>query len=414
MDEALRTREQAARAAPDDVAAGRALVRALDRTGDVERAWFERCRLARVGDDESARELGARPRGLRAVSETSRIESDRPLIPVGFDAHTIVVRRGHGLLGLCARDLSTRWQVDTWDGSGVSLAEGRLGPFVVHITGRDGLAMHACATGAEVARVHVPLEDDDLMGGFTPYLNTLQVGRSRALAWVEPTQLSGMAPTDERARHGPEVVLIDCAGGLRVLARRARARDVRGLAGDLVLCATDAGETDAFDGLDGPALWRANGHWQTSDAAGAVLRVGHLVHEVDAANGRTRWSVPAFSTWDVSLAPEHALVLDRPQGAGVCLRVLRRADGVTLWELTPPADRYADAVTVASDVVTIVLHPSRDRGPSTLVALDLPTGERLFERTLEEAGHVDLLPVEGGLVVGLRTLRRTAVLELLT
>lgn len=417
MDEALRSHEQAARAAPDDVAAGRALVRALDRTGDAARAWFERCRLARAGDDESAHELDARPRGLRAVGDVRRLEGELPLIPVGFDAHTVVVRRGGGgsggLLGLDLLDLSTRWRADTWADPGFHREVVALGPFVIHVTGPDGLASVACASGASVARVQVPLEEPNDAGGFTPHLGEVMGARDRTLAWVEPTALSGLAPTDERARHGPEVVLIDWSAGGQVIARRARARDVRGLAGDLVLCATDAGETEALDGLDDPPVWRANGHWQTSDAVGAVLRVGHLVHEVEASTGRTRWSVPAFSTRQVVLGPEQALVLDRPQGSGVSVRALRRADGATLWELAPPADRFVGAVTLAADVVTLALQPVQGRGAPSVLALDLATGERLFERALEEDGFVELLAVERGLLVGLRTLRRSAVLEVL-
>lgn len=159
-DERLRSLDRAARATPQDAAAGKALARAYEQAGDRRAAWFEFARVARLGEAEARTTLDTwAPRAHPAQVVTRRpglpekvrrrevelvgevLASD----PVASDTRLVLPMRTH-LLAADPVDLSARWKADA-QGWPVALR----GDDVVHANGST-LVVRDGETGEELGQ----------------------------------------------------------------------------------------------------------------------------------------------------------------------------------------------------------------------------------------------------------------------
>ncbi len=398
MDELLRRLGRGAR--PDDLAAGHAHVRALERAGDATGAWLTRCRLARESAPGAWEALEPGPgAALRAAPRVTAELLLRERVELAPTGSSLVALRGYGVLD--GQDLAPRW---------------RLTPRAsVACSGPRSIEATSSAVRVRDLRDGTLLGEGPLPPGETPTIQSLLAAGDRALvAWRDfrPGGEWRLLVVDLGVRPGR--VLVDrpmdslwcpdtVVGGLVLFDDQRAARSVT-----------------ACD-LAGAERWSVEGALLAADGRGAVLDLddrreegppGKAVREVDLETGGVRWTAPELGPGATLLGREVVLRLGPPRAShGVLAVGLRRSDGAVAWE-RPLTELRAVLLGqhVADGVGYVAMGEPRD-APSArprLLALDLATGALLFEREVAtppgweaERWHrrVQLQPVGDALVV---------------
>lgn len=391
MDDRLRQLERAARANPDDVAAGRALVRALDQAGDAVGAWQARCRLARAGDDVTLAELRRLPAGALSAGQPIERTYEGEL-RLHADARTVLVD-GARLEALDAATLEPRWSVE--GGQDVAAL---AGPFVAHAPrGERTLVLRDARDGAEVARVGVP-------GGAATAVTTLD----GLIVAFEQDLRGGVAVVDLGERPGTLLAVrhdVPPFGATRHAARGLR------------LVRVHASIADAFEARDvdtDATVWETRHEVLHASEHGVVVETRvrlRRIAELDPVSGALRWSAPVDgprAPLNVLVTPELVVVCAQVPpfagaASGLTVAAHEREDGARRW--TRGDDLPASlllAQTVADGLVAFVRAPVGGPGAEArLEVLDALTGETRWSHPLDRRVELTatLCAVDHGLVV---------------
>jgi outer membrane protein assembly factor BamB len=194
----------------------------------------------------------------------------------------------------------------------------------------------------------------------------------------------------------------------------------------------------AFDQASGEVVWRS-GDFNVSQASPILIDVngepqlvvlgGMDVNGLDPDTGRLLWSHPHDTTGDMNISTPlwtdgNLLFLSSAYDGGSRMIRLRRADDVTrpeeLWFTNQLRLHIGNAVRIGD----IVIGSSGDFGPSFITALDVSTGERLWQdrsfarsRFLHADGKLVVLDEDGVLGLarasrdGLQVLARAPILS---
>lgn len=411
MDDRLRALERAARSNPGDREAAWAFVRALEQSGDARRAWTERCRLARAGDDLAWRELSPAARGARTLEVCATRTLTRGHGEAWNDGTSVFLLDGKTLHTFDARTLEP-----SWSAASRGTDPGAVwGPYVVHV-GSDTatLVVRDRADGAQVAVIQFPSRSD--------------------LNRVLSTPGHVVAVWDREDDDRPdELFVMDVpdgapgAGGVREwpfdhgVIPPITARDV------LLQCSPRP-STTVRDLASTQVRWEHEGTPVHADAWSAVLvvrldRSSRRFVCVDLVTGRLRWEhlVEGATAVSHDLGPD-LFVVAKGLTSPTCetreqleVDALDRETGQVRWSSKELVGAHVIAgVAVAQGVVYLAYgapwveaDPSRGLGDLTILCLAATTGERIDACPVE--GHPErpilratLSPLDGAVLVTLR------------
>lgn len=376
MDERLRNLERAARAEPSDRAKAWTFVHALDQANDQQRAWQERCLLARAGDERAWLELdGPVVNGVREIGRVGVRDLDESLRLIGANSRSILVAGPDGLYGLDANTLETLWshpEHADWLLSGSRVFGG--GTELVVLDATTGAALHRGPlpdAGAGVWWPRAQSADRLLLVCQLEDGPSLVVDTGLHLGDVVAHLPNARAGMSTHAAHGL---------GLRHLNRWST--------------------LEAFDLETGSLRWRWDGALLDADARGALVRgrrlrgvgprlldvrtgavlveaatearMGRLTQDLlillndglhfalERTTGQVRWTVPRPSD-PIWLECAHD-VLYMANGTGrpetrdgtTFVRAMDLADGATRWEY-PVVRRPRSVKLVAIDRAVVAL-----------------------------------------------------------
>jgi hypothetical protein len=320
-DERLRSLDRAARATPQDAAAGKALARAYQQAGDRRAAWFEFARVARLGDAEARTTLDTwAPRAHPAQVVTRRpglpekvrrrevelvgevLEGD----PVASDTRLVLPMRTH-LLAVDPLDLTVHWKVDAqaWP---VALR----GDDVVHASGST-LVVRDGETGEALGQTPLAGRIVDVI-----------VWGDRALVVHEAPGIRRVSVLDVGAALGRVLWSREWPANALELVRAARHRVVLVTRDRVEVVELESGKTTCARALMTQQP-RSNRYERVcvADARGVLLEeitpdlaggpASVRVSELDLGRLQPRWSVE-----------QHASVLTPALGDGVALLAIRR------------------------------------------------------------------------------------------
>lgn len=390
-DESLRALERASRARPDDVAAGWAYARALERAGERRALFAELCRLDRLGDAAASAAIDAWHApgpGLRAPRVHPAAFRDLALAATGTLEDVERTRGGR---------LALRFD----DGSLVVVDPGESVPVsrehdVVHLGRRGDDLLHVMASRAVTRDGDVGRVINDLALE-TPVTRAVARGDRVLVAAESGTLASIDLASDQNAWSHP--------GWQQPLAAAGPTSLWGDTSMELRLFARDLGDGHELWTRNLGSLLATNPLWWRLDRDGLVVQeavsetpvldVGRgeagwsaRWTELDPRTGEARWSVegePAFA----ALLTSSALVLFGPTS----VTALARHDGSTRWT-TKGVE--AQCVGAAEDVVYVVEvavseetswgsldADGRDVRKLTLSALELTTGAARFRHAVE-------------------------------
>lgn len=391
MDDRLRQLERAARADPDDLAAGRALVRALDQAGDAVGAWQARCRLARAGDEGAWVELAPLPGGAREAGQPVE-RSLEGRVAVDADARTVLVA-GSSLAALDPATLEPRWSVE-----GQQAVAALLGPFALHVPAASTtLVLRDALGGDEVARTALPAP-----AAF------VDATRDRVIVICEHSIGATTVVIDLGDQPGaPLAVRPD------VLPFRA----ARGAGRGLRLVREHGGIADIVEARDADTdavRWRTRDWLLHGSDLGFLVMTGprpRRVLELDPRRGEPRWTATLDAPQGgvgALLTPEVAILSTQAppwtdEARRFNVAAFERVDGTRRW-VGGDEDLRWNFVQKACAATSVYFIRSPDEGPSAgecrLEARDLRTGEPAWSRPLGSRrgeGH-SLHAVDGGVV----------------
>lgn len=396
MDDQLRALERAARAAPDDRAAGWALVRGLERAGDEVAAWRELCRLARAGDDAAWEGLAWTPRG--AMSFGRRIErrlGTDAVSVVSTGPGEVVLVEGDALLALDPATLTTRWSRPATQYAPSCVT----GPYVVRLDGAafgfssPSITVSDRHGGGEVTQRSVPSPD----GGPVAVVS-LAASADLLLLLVRSDGAGG-----PRWLHlilslpelGPVHQLdVDAPVLFPVLQR------------DLVLVCSGPQVVDGSHepaawsarALDGSERWREVGALVHLDARGALflrdrrgIAAAPELHLVDPGGARL-WTIEPGGGRP-HLGRDHVVLVESYERAGeavVRLSTRERATGASGWERVLTGPRGARArVDVVGDHVHVLYLGARGEGGAHVEVIDAGSGQTRWVADVPLSGGAD-------------------------
>lgn len=395
-DAALRALEEAARASPDDLQAGRALARAWRRAGRPREALSELCRLVAAGDEEALEEVERATRPERQPglvrAPGSIVRARHELSPAGAVVTVgdrAVIPLAQELLAL-GPDLAVRWRAPV-DASGPPPQA--CGIDVLHADGA-ALVLRAGDDGRPLARAELASPPVSLsswgdlvlvaaldVDAAEPYLEWDRISAFRTgPAGLTPLwSRTGQRPSLAAPRHAafgfPHTAFTDLPGGFELVAavdgralRRVPIDDMR-----LRLLDLDR---------RGLLVGRTLGSRETS------------LQEVDLDSGEPRWTcaVPGDRLELIGRTTARVLAQVSRFGDGGLVAIERSA-GAIVWRHTWRHADSVQALALADETVGLV---SGDGRALRVQALDGETGAPLWEqevlRPQLELRRAQLLP----------------------
>lgn len=414
-DDRLRSLERAARAEPNDGAAGQALARAYELAGERRRALLEQARLARQGQADARAALDAwapRPHPTAALIR-------RPAIGPQVRERTVTMAGAVLAARAVASDarllLPTRTRLvaldpieltEVWAAPGQAWPLALRGDDVLH-AGGAGLVLRDGSDGAQLAEVALAGRVVDL---FT--------WGDRAVVVHDAPGVRRVSAIDVGASPGRVLWTRDAPTGAVDLVRLVRQRVVMSGPLRLEVLDVETGRTAAARALS-PAQPRAQTGERvaTTDARGVVVVTADLaptaagvrVAEHDLSRLEPRWHVQEMADdVEVTLGDGVAALRFLRAGASTVV-VVDRATGSSSRPEAPPAhvgltwvDGAAYALEREAEAVSLAVHDARTLERRARHAL--PVGPDLVD--------VDAVPLAGAVIVVLAHRDRTVLVRL--
>lgn len=411
MDDRLRKVERGARADAQDLAAGRALVRARERASDRLGAWRARCRLARAGDEDAWRELSARAPGprrlgppfVRALGEVRRVyQANEDGLLAGGD------REGSAASPVLLLDpitLEPRWSTPT-GGQPAAL----LGPLAIYAQGQELVACDAL-TGAVQGRAALPGPLFQVRGRSADGALVVDLGTSHRATTTVALDMADTCPRAGEPWRERRAYTMGLVRGARlVVGSRGRPPTESTLARTLTT---------------NRVRWRAPGRPLALDASHVLMEVSpdlavERVALVAGASGEVAWEARVDLLGPSAALTDDAVVLASnthrflPPSELLEVVALDRRTGDVRWRLREEVGPHVVAdVAAARDVVIVAHGPlvAGERSPFTplqrvtLSGLNPASGARLWALTpdvLEPHRGAVVFVVEGAVVAWVR------------